>query len=204
MAAGTILRVQMLSIHPESLIPAVLLILMLGEKPDSKVWLPQIIKDINAQVIEVTSIIADGDLELLFGDERDAHETLAKQTIESSPPPLTRSKRLRKRTMEGYVAELPVASLEPKVEVAAAVPGLVVEKDRTAGVLIVAISPLKPPIVAMPIHSLPGSSTTTSFADPELAEFEAMDLDLSWTNLTSLAPLLARPSPRLWMRQWIG
>ncbi|CAL9019953.1 unnamed protein product, partial [Prunus brigantina] len=52
-----------------------------------------------------------------------------------------------------------------------------VEVPRSPSVLAVVTSPLKPPIVAMPIHSLPCSSATASFADPELAEFEAMDLD---------------------------
>ncbi|CAL8091253.1 unnamed protein product [Prunus armeniaca] len=41
-----------------------------------------------------------------------------------------------------------------------------VEVPGSTGLLAVMTSPLKPSIVAMPIHSLPGSSTTTSFADP--------------------------------------
>ncbi|BBH09743.1 autoinhibited Ca2+-ATPase 11, partial [Prunus dulcis] len=48
-------------------------------------------------------------------------------------------------------------------------------------------SPLKPPIVAMPIHSFPGSSATASFADPELEEFEAMDLDAQLDRLEKLS-----------------
>ncbi|KAI5351098.1 hypothetical protein L3X38_003989 [Prunus dulcis] len=48
-------------------------------------------------------------------------------------------------------------------------------------------SPLKPSIVVMPIHSLPGSSTTASFADPELVEFEAMDLDAQLDKLEKLS-----------------
>ncbi|BBN69408.1 autoinhibited Ca2+-ATPase 11 [Prunus dulcis] len=47
-------------------------------------------------------------------------------------------------------------------------------------------APSKPPIVAMPIHSLPGSSTA-SFADPELEEFEAMDLDAQLDRLEKLS-----------------
>ncbi|KAI5320954.1 hypothetical protein L3X38_040662 [Prunus dulcis] len=43
----------------------------------------------------------------------------------------------------------------------------------------------------IPIHSILGSSTTTSFADPELAEFEAMDLD---AQLDRLEKLGATPS----------
>ncbi|CAL2254919.1 unnamed protein product [Prunus armeniaca] len=64
---------------------------------------------------------------------------------------------------------------------------IVVEVPRTAGTLAVVTSPLKPPIVAMPIHSLLGSSTTASFVDPELAEFEAMDLDAQLDKLEKLS-----------------
>ncbi|CAL8133990.1 unnamed protein product [Prunus armeniaca] len=39
----------------------------------------------------------------------------------------------------------------------------------------------------MPIHSIPGSSTTASFADPELVEFEAMDLDAKLDKLEKLS-----------------
>ncbi|CAL8084675.1 unnamed protein product [Prunus armeniaca] len=53
--------------------------------------------------------------------------------------------------------------------------------------LAVVTSPLKPHIVAMPIHSLPGSSTMTSFTDPELADFEAMDLDAQLDKLEKLS-----------------
>ncbi|KAI5347449.1 hypothetical protein L3X38_015328 [Prunus dulcis] len=66
-----------------------------------------------------------------------------------------------------------------------------VEENRTAGSLAVVTSPLKLPIVAIPIHSVPGSSTKASFADPELAEFEAMDLD---AQLDRLEKLGATPS----------
>ncbi|CAL2239240.1 unnamed protein product [Prunus armeniaca] len=61
-------------------------------------------------------------------------------------------------------AELPVATPEAGVEVVAVVPDLV-----------------------MPIHSFPSSSTTASFADPELAEFEAMDLDAQLDKLEKLS-----------------
>ncbi|CAL9017440.1 unnamed protein product [Prunus brigantina] len=62
-----------------------------------------------------------------------------------------------------------------------------IEVPRSAGVLAAVTSPLKPPIVAMPIHSLPGSSATASFAYPELAEFEAMDLDAQLDKLEKLS-----------------
>ena len=39
----------------------------------------------------------------------------------------------------------------------------------------------------MSIHSFPGSSATTSFADPELEEFEAMDLDAQLDRLEKLS-----------------
>ncbi|CAL9004107.1 unnamed protein product [Prunus brigantina] len=84
-------------------------------------------------------------------------------------------------------AELPVAAPESVMEVAAAAPELMVEVPRSAGVLSVVTSPLKPPIVAMPIHSLPGSSATASLADPELAEFKAMDLDAQLDRLEMLS-----------------
>ncbi|CAL2256431.1 unnamed protein product [Prunus armeniaca] len=62
-----------------------------------------------------------------------------------------------------------------------------VEVSRSVGPLSVVTSPLKPPIVAMPIHSLPGSSATTSFANPELTQFEAMDLDAQLDRLEMLS-----------------
>ncbi|CAL9018579.1 unnamed protein product [Prunus brigantina] len=39
----------------------------------------------------------------------------------------------------------------------------------------------------LPIHSFPSSSTTASFADPELVEFEAMDLDAQLDKLEKLS-----------------
>ncbi|CAL2270529.1 unnamed protein product [Prunus armeniaca] len=66
-------------------------------------------------------------------------------------------------------AELPVAIPEGVVKVAAAAPKVMVEVPRSAGVLAVMTSPLKPSMFAMPVHSLQGSSATASFADPELA-----------------------------------
>ncbi|CAL9025006.1 unnamed protein product [Prunus brigantina] len=76
---------------------------------------------------------------------------------------------------------------EAGVEVDGSAPEVMIEVPRSAGVLAVVTSPLKPPIVAMPIHSLPGSSATASFADPELAEFEAMDLDAQLDKLEKLS-----------------
>ncbi|CAL2256867.1 unnamed protein product [Prunus armeniaca] len=64
-----------------------------------------------------------------------------------------------------------------------------VEEGRIAGTLAAVTSPLKPSIVAMPIHSIPSSPATASFADPELAEFEAMDLDAQLDKLEQLSPI---------------
>ncbi|CAL9005432.1 unnamed protein product [Prunus brigantina] len=159
-----------------------------------------------------------------------------------SPPPPTRSKRLRKRTVVEYVATedtsaVPTATsgtddelreafeevekdkvleelervgdgsqeksktVEEEEEIPAeeqaeqlaselveqAESPILVEVPRSASVTAVVTSPLKPPIVAMPIHSLPGSSATASFADPDLAEFEAMDLDAQLDKLEKLS-----------------
>ncbi|CAL2239135.1 unnamed protein product [Prunus armeniaca] len=242
-----------------------------------KKFMMQTIKDINAQVIEVTFVISAGDLELPFGDEEDQHETQVEQptievtlsarrnkrketvqpetSVESPPPPPTRSKRLRKRAVaeseeieepavvptetsgtdeelreaseavgqekkidvstrdkrkgkeveeeeaqrigptsselaifDVVEAEHSAAVLEPEVEAnhSIDVPVPEVEEERTVGTLAVVTSPFKPPIVVIPIHSVPGSSTTTSFANPELAEFEDMDLDAQLDKLEKL------------------
>ncbi|CAL8167804.1 unnamed protein product [Prunus armeniaca] len=95
--------------------------------------------------------------------------------------------KIEKETAESG-AELPVAIPEGVVKVAAAAPKVMVEVPRSAGVLGVMTSPLKPSMFAMPVHSLQGSSATTSFADPELAEFEAMDLDAQLDRLEMLSP----------------
>ncbi|CAL2259905.1 unnamed protein product [Prunus armeniaca] len=76
---------------------------------------------------------------------------------------------------------------EAGAEVDAFAPEVMVEVPKSVGSLLVVTSPLKPPIVAMPIHSLLGSSATASFADPELAEFEAMDLDAQLDRLEMLS-----------------
>ncbi|KAI5347430.1 hypothetical protein L3X38_015309 [Prunus dulcis] len=65
-----------------------------------------------------------------------------------------------------------------------------VEENRTAGSLAVVTSPLKPPIVAI------SSSTTTSFADPELAKFEAMDLDAQLDRREKLGATTSKAKSR--------
>ncbi|CAL2246401.1 unnamed protein product [Prunus armeniaca] len=82
-------------------------------------------------------------------------------------------------------------SLKAEVEHSVVVLVPEAEDDRTVRALVVVTSAFKPPIVAisilMPIHSIPGSSTTASFADPELVEFEAMDLDAELDKLEKLS-----------------
>ncbi|KAI5347454.1 hypothetical protein L3X38_015333 [Prunus dulcis] len=108
---------------------------------------------------------------------------------------IAESIELAKRQQEAQRTEPTSSELtlfdEVEVEHSASVPEPEVEENRTAGSLAVVTSPLKPPIVAIPIHSVLGSSTTTSFADPELVEFEAMDLD---AHLDRLEKLGATPS----------
>ncbi|CAL8119161.1 unnamed protein product [Prunus armeniaca] len=208
---------------------------VLGES-DARKFIVQLVKGINAQVIEdpsmidnlggqavqdgeviVTYVITAGDLELPFSDEEDDHDTLAEPIVEATPArknkrkettqaqdsvfhPESPGKRLRKRAVseseraekpaivptkttetdeelqEAFEAEeipteviaesIELAKKQQEAEHSTAAPAPEVEEDRTARILAV-----------MPIHSLPGSSTTASFADPELAKFEAIDLD---------------------------
>ncbi|CAL8085748.1 unnamed protein product [Prunus armeniaca] len=240
-------------------------------------WYPSLTKNIGGQSIQggeviVTYVIATRDLELPSRDEED--ETLAEQPpVEAtpstrrkrketahaqdsaalpkvsaeSPPPPTRSKKLRKRTgvefdeiekpvavptetsgekaqekekdvptkekekrkefkeeeeipderaeptsselalFDHVEAEHSVAAPELEVEAEYSVAAAPVPENKTAGVLAVVTSPFKPPIVSMPIHSLPGSYTTASFADSELAKFKAMDLDAQLDKLETLS-----------------
>ncbi|BBG93335.1 autoinhibited Ca2+-ATPase 11 [Prunus dulcis] len=93
-------------------------------------------------------------------------------------------------------AELTVVVPEAEVGTTAAVPVVVVEVPKAIGALAAVSSPLRPPIVAMPIHSFPGSSATASFADPELEEFEAMDLDAQLDKLEKLSSPPSKAKPR--------
>ncbi|CAL8087273.1 unnamed protein product [Prunus armeniaca] len=104
---------------------------------------------------------------------------------------------LAKKQKEAQRAEPTSSELalfdDVEVEHFAAIPAPEVEKDRTTGTLAVVTSPLKPPIVAisvnMPIHSIPSSPATASFADPELADFEAIDLDAQLDRLEQLSSI---------------
>ncbi|CAL9005348.1 unnamed protein product, partial [Prunus brigantina] len=111
------------------------------------------------------------------------------------PPPLTKAKRLRKKVVSeseevGKPVAAPTTTTETDEELREAFDVVErekeVEKDGTGGELVVVTSPLKPMIMAMPLHSVPGSSTTTSFADPELVEFKAMDLEAQLQKLEKL------------------
>ncbi|VVA41883.1 PREDICTED: LOC109946669, partial [Prunus dulcis] len=96
-------------------------------------------------------------------------------------------------------AELTVVVPEAEVGTTAAAPVVVssqVEAPKASGVLAAISNPLKPPIVAMPIHSFPGSSATASFAYPELEEFEAMDLDAQLDKLEKLSSPPSKAKPR--------
>ncbi|KAI5316280.1 hypothetical protein L3X38_045456 [Prunus dulcis] len=111
---------------------------------------------------------------------------------------IAKSIELAKRQQEAQRTE--PTSLElalfDKVEAehSAAVPEPEVEENRTAGSLAVVTSPLKPPII--PIHSILDSSTTASFADPELAKFEAMDLDAQFDRLEKLGATTSKAQSR--------
>ncbi|CAL2270311.1 unnamed protein product [Prunus armeniaca] len=114
----------------------------------------------------------------LFDDPEAEHSTAA---------PAAEDQVEQSGSEPGDQAEQVVPAPEIVAGMAAAVPGFMVEAQRTAGTLEVRTTPLQPPIVAMPIHSLAGSSATASFADPELAEFEAMDLDAQLDKLEKLS-----------------
>ncbi|CAL2256301.1 unnamed protein product [Prunus armeniaca] len=70
---------------------------------------------------------------------------------------------------------------ETGAEVDASAPEVMVEVPRSVGALSMVTSPLKPLIVAV------SSSATTSFSDPELAKFEALDLDAQVDRLEMLS-----------------
>ncbi|CAL2240296.1 unnamed protein product [Prunus armeniaca] len=92
---------------------------------------------------------------------------------------------------------------EAGAEVDASAPEVIsfqVEVPRFVGALSVVTSPLKPPIIVMPIHSLPSSSATASFADPELAEFEAMDLDAQLDKLEMLSSPVGKAKSKAVMK----
>ncbi|CAL8087066.1 unnamed protein product [Prunus armeniaca] len=132
-------------------------------------------------------------------------------SAESPPPPSTKSKRLRKRTVVEYVATeepatAPTTTSGTDEELRESFEAVEQEKEpeegdvflkeknkefeeesfqvevpRTVGILAVMTSPLKPRILAI------SSSTTASFADSELAKFEAMDLDAQLDKLEKLS-----------------
>ncbi|CAL9004670.1 unnamed protein product, partial [Prunus brigantina] len=94
---------------------------------------------------------------------------------------IAKSVKLPKKQQDAQGKELTCSELalfdDVEAENSFVVPPSEVEKDRIAEELAVMTSSFKPIIVGMPLHSVPGSSTTASYTDPELAEFEAMDLE---------------------------
>ncbi|CAL2277221.1 unnamed protein product [Prunus armeniaca] len=100
---------------------------------------------------------------------------LAKQQQEAQGTELT---NLELALFDDVEAEHSTAVPKPEVEAehSIAIPVPEVEEDRIDGTLAVVTSPLKPPIVAV-----------TSFTDPELEEFEAMDLDDQLDKLEKLS-----------------
>ncbi|CAL2257097.1 unnamed protein product [Prunus armeniaca] len=160
-----------------------------GEGPQEKAKSVEEEEEIPAEVIAESIALARKQQEdigtgltnsevALFDDPEAEHSTAA---------PAAEDQVEQSGSEPGDLAEQVVPAPEAVVEVAAAVPGFMVETQRTAGTLTVRTTPLQPPIVAMPIHSLAGSSATASFADPELAEFEAMDLDAQLDKLEKLS-----------------
>ncbi|CAL9028609.1 unnamed protein product [Prunus brigantina] len=94
---------------------------------------------------------------------------------------------LAQKQQEAPMAELTRSELalfeDAEAEHSTAILSFQVEVPRTAGTLAVMTSPLKPPIIVV---STTCPSTTASFADPELAKFEAMDLDAQLDKLERL------------------
>ncbi|CAL8169756.1 unnamed protein product [Prunus armeniaca] len=112
------------------------------------------------------------------GDSRE--HCLGPEAEHSTVVPAAREQPEQSASEPVEQAKLPVAVLESVVKVVAAAPEAVMT------------SPLKPPIIAMPLHSLSGSSAMASFADPELAKFEAMDLDAQLDRLEMLSSLVGK------------
>ncbi|CAL2267318.1 unnamed protein product [Prunus armeniaca] len=169
-----------------------------GEEPQEKAKSVEEEEEIPAEVIAESIALARKQQEdigagltnsevALFDDPEAEHSTAA---------PAAEDQVEQSGSEPGDQAEQVVPTPEIVAGVAAAVPGFVVEAQRTARTLAVRTTPLQPPIVAMPIHSLAGSSATASFADPELAEFEAMDLDAQLDRLEKLSSPVGKTKSR--------
>ncbi|CAL2239433.1 unnamed protein product [Prunus armeniaca] len=150
-----------------------------GEGPQEKAKTVEEEEEIPAEVIAEDIGTGLTNSEVAFFDDPEAEHSTAAPAAED---------QVEQFGLEpGEQAEQVVPAPETVVEVAAAVPGFMVEIPKAAGTLAVRTTPSQPPIVAMPIHSLAGSSATASFTDPELAEFEAMDLDAQLDKLEKLS-----------------
>ncbi|CAL2237641.1 unnamed protein product [Prunus armeniaca] len=169
-----------------------------GEEPQEKAKSVEEEEEIPAEVIAESIALARKQQEdigagltnsevALFDDPEAEHSTAA---------PAAEDQVEQSGSEPGDQAGQVVPAPETVAGVAAAVPGFMVEAQRTAGALAVRTTPLQPPIVAMPIHSLAGSSATASFADPELAEFEAMDLDAQLDKLEKLSSPVGKTKSR--------
>ncbi|CAL2266535.1 unnamed protein product [Prunus armeniaca] len=124
--------------------------------------------------------------------------------VESPPPPPTKMKRgcrglqccgegkevskedkektkgVEEENSVPLYEEIPTEVIAEKAEKSSAIPSAEVDKDITSEELAIVSSPFKPMIVAI------SSSTTTSFADPYSAKFEAMDLGAQLLKLEKL------------------
>ncbi|CAL9006453.1 unnamed protein product [Prunus brigantina] len=110
-----------------------------------------------------------------FGTDEELREAFK---VEIPAEVIAESIALAQKQQESSGAELTSSELalfeDAKPEHTTAVPASEEQAEQSA---------LEP----MPIHSVPGSPATTSFADPELAEFEAMDLDAQLDKLEKLS-----------------
>ncbi|CAL9021995.1 unnamed protein product [Prunus brigantina] len=161
----------------------------IGEKPQEKSKTAEEEEEIPAEVIAESIALAQKQQEETKAELTSSELALFEnpEAEQSTTSPATEEQAEQPASEPVEQAELPILVPEAVVNIATAAPEVVVEVPRSASVLAVVTSPLKPPIVAMPIHSLPGSSATASFADPELAEFEAMDLDAQLDKLEKLS-----------------
>ncbi|CAL9001299.1 unnamed protein product [Prunus brigantina] len=132
---------------------------------------PSMASNLHRQAVQTAKVI---DLNVFFGEEEAEHETLAEEKA-SEPTPSARNNK-RKETTQAQDSDVQPDPQEAKKS-SAVPPAEVVEKDITGEELAVVSSLFKPMIVAV------SSSTTTSFADPDLAKFEAMDLEAQLLKL---------------------
>ncbi|CAL9013694.1 unnamed protein product [Prunus brigantina] len=161
----------------------------IGERPQEKPKTVEEEEEIPAEVIAESIALAQKQQEETKAELTSSELALFEnpEAEQSTTSPATEEQTEQPASEPVEQEKLPILVPEAVVSMVTAAPEVVVEVPRSASVLAVVTSPLKPPIVAMPIHSLAGSSATASFADPELAEFEAMDLDAQLHTLEKLS-----------------